>query len=1014
MKKLFTCFFLVFTFLVQAQAQTVTTTGKVTSAVSKAPLSGVSVLVKGTTNGTTTNAEGIYSINVPSTSGSTLVFSFVGHSALEVPVNGRTFIDVTLEEGTNALTDIVVVAYGTQKKTTVTGAVGEIKGTELTRRPVSSIGQALQGQLPGLTVLDRGGAPGDPGTFLRIRGLTTLGDNSPLTLVDGVEQRIWDVNPNDIETITVLKDASSTAIYGSRAANGVILVTTKRGREGAVAVAFNSTASIQRTINHPKAMDTKSYMELQAVAAANSNRTTIFTPQYIADYMTNMKTDPLRYPAAMPNWFDIIYSPAPQYDVNLAVSGGSKNSTTRASIRYQDQQGLLPSVVSGFKLYDLRVNNNFRIGSRINVNADASYRRTTTSLPWNEFNVYAYTLHGGSIWTVPKFPNGTYGLGTRGNNPLMYAEQAGSRRFTNNLINGNIKGEINIINGLKFSSQFGVKSAFNMLKGFANAYTVTDYFNPTTVLKTVGPNQLVEERGDDILYTITNLLTYETKINSNHAVNALLGYNQIGQKITSLGGTRQNFYNNNIQSLSAGTNDNTRTNYGGDVEFGLRSYFSRINYNYKEKYLLEANGRYDGSSNFSSKNRYAFFPSFSAGWRLSQEDFWEPLSNTISEFKVRASWGETGNQAIPAYEFNPSLTLRNYSFNGLAAQGYILNNFINQDLTWEKTTQTDVAVDMQLFNNKLSVTAEYYNKRTDGILLVLGIPATIGQNPSYQNAGVVENKGWEFQARYNGIAGQLRYFVSGNFTINKNKVLDLAGTGPYLTHSGLANGNPIFIRKEGLPIDAHWGYLTDGLFQTHDELANYPKVAANTSLGDVKYVDLNGDGKITPDDMTYLGNVFPEQTFGLNTGLRFKNLELNLLFQGAAKVKTRLSGAIIEQGAFEGFVHENFTNNYWTPENTTSKNPRPLLGTLQNYYASDRNLINGAYVRLKTVQLVYSLPQGMVQRLRIKGLSFSLAATNLLTISGLNKWQLDPEIYSGRLGEHPQTSLTTFGVNVQF
>lgn len=580
-------FMLVFACCFKTVAQNATISGKVSSSASKEPLSGVSVTVKGSTLGTTTDAEGAFTINIAQ-SDPVLIISLVGFATKEVDAKGLTSVDVLLETAENVLSDVVVVAYGTQKKTSLTSAVSDIKGKELTRRPVSSLGQALQGQIPGLTVLDRGGAPGDPNaTFLRVRGMTTLGDNSPLTLVDGVEQRIWDINPNDIETVSVLKDAASTAIYGSRAANGVIIITTKRGQQGAVSVNFNSTVSIQRTINHPKPMDTRSYMELKAVAAANSNRTTIYTPEYIDAYMEGMKTDPLKYPVAIPDWYDAVFSPAPQYDANLSVSGGSKNSTTRFSLRYQDQQGIMAT--SGFKLYDLRINNTLRIGSKITVDADASYRRTNTILPWSVAGfvhpVYDNLLHGGGIFTVPKYPDGNYGLGTRGNNAVMYGEQGGSHVSNNNLVNGNIKGDWSILKGLKLSSQFGVKSAFNAFKGFQNAYTITDYFNPATVLKTVGPNRLIEERGDDILYTINNLLTYDAEIADGHNINSLLGYSQIGQKITSLGAGRQNFFNNDIQSINAGANDDTRSNYGRDVEFGLRSYFSRIDYNYKEKYL---------------------------------------------------------------------------------------------------------------------------------------------------------------------------------------------------------------------------------------------------------------------------------------------------------------------------------------------------------------------------------------------------------------------------------------------
>ncbi|HSU50708.1 MAG TPA: SusC/RagA family TonB-linked outer membrane protein, partial [Segetibacter sp.] len=407
----------------------------------------------------------------------------------------------------------------------------------------------------------------------------------------------------------------------------------------------------------------------------------------------------------------------------------------------------------------------------------------------------------------------------------------------------------------------------------------------------------------------------------------------------------------------------------------------------------------------------SFFPSFSAGWRLSEENFWDGLKGTVNEFKLRGSWGKTGNQTIPLYSYFESLSASSYTFGGAPVTGYRPNTLANTDITWETTTQTDFGVDASLFRN-FSLSFDYYNKKTDGILLDLPIPGTIGLNAPPQNAGVVENKGVEITAGYRKVTGKkFRYDINGNLAINNNKVISLAGTGPYISGSDI---DPRYAVKEGLPINVHWGYVTDGLFQTQSEIDKYPTYTPNTKPGDVKYVDRNNDGKINADDMTMIGTSFPKYTFGLNSSFGYGNFEVSLLFQGAAAVDTRLAGALAEMGNYEGFTHTIYTNNYWTPQHTDARFPRPIKLDLRNRATSDLLLIDGSYVRLKNLQVAYTLPTRIIQKLSMNRASVYVSATNLLTFSKLNEWNLDPEVESGRGVYYPQTSLLTFGVNVQF
>ncbi|WP_051664120.1 TonB-dependent receptor [Dyadobacter crusticola] len=980
--------------------------GKVTTA-SGSGIPGVNVVLKGTNIGTPTDVEGRYSLDLPDGNG-TLVFSYIGYISQEIAVQSQSVLNVVLQENKQVLDEVVVVGYGTQRKGSMTGAVGTIKKENLLRRPVSNIQQALQGQLPGLTIVDNGGAPGKSNTTVRVRGVTTLSDNNPLIIVDGIEQRLADINPNDIESVSVLKDASSAAIYGSRAANGVILVTTVQGKSGKLAVNYHGYYALQRANNKPEHMALEPFMRMLNVGAVNAGVAPKYTEEYIQEYVN--ATDRLKYP--LPNtWFNTLYSVAPQQNHSISVSGGNEGVRSRLSLRHQNQDAIVPN--SGSKINEIRLNTDFKLSSKITLNTDINYRYTSFTSLVNDNNryenIYNRMFHS-SQWAVPKYPDGTYGLSAQGHNPLMYAEIAGVSKTNDDYIIGNFKGNWAITNDLMFSTQFAARFNNTMTKAFANKYEVRDYYNKDIVKKNVLINSLNEDRIFSREITINNLLTYSKEIGA-HAFNVLVGYSQISNNGNNVNAFRQNFYNNNIQSISQGANDNTKNNGGADYQWGLRSFFGRVNYAYQDKYLLEVNSRYDGSSRFMQNRRYGYFPSMSVGWRVSNEQFWEKLSTYVNDFKLRGSWGKNGNQAVALYSYFPTLSLVNYTFDGVPASGYAQLNLADPDLTWETTTQTNLGLDAQLLSNKVSLTIDYYRKRTNKILLVLPVPGTLGLNPSARNAGVVDNNGWEFALGAQNKWNQFALDVNANLNINNNKVVSLAGTGPYISSD---ETDPIFIIGEGYPINSHWGYETDGLFQTQDEISKYPTLVAGTKPGDVKYVDLNGDGIINPSDRKYLGNSFPKYTFGMSLNMSYKQFSLDILLQGAAQVKTRLAGALAEMGNNEGFTHAIFTNNYWTPEHRDARFPRPLKSDLRNLSSSDRMMIDGSYLRMKNIQLVYQLPGKLTEKAFIQRMNVYVSGTNLLTFSKLNEWNLDPETISGRGAVYPQTSLYTLGVNLSF
>ncbi|MFT3933588.1 MAG: TonB-dependent receptor [Chitinophagaceae bacterium] len=1018
---LLTAFFLLFfqtgLFAQQPAANALhTLEGTITDVKTKEPLDGATVRIKGSKIVVSTNAKGHFTIKTNIPLPVTLQVSHVGYGNVDIEASQST-VQVQLTTSDQSLSDVVVVAYGTQKKITLTNAVSQVNAAQITKRPVSNIQQSLQGLMPGVTVQDLGGAPGNSNAQIRVRGITTFNTNSSstsgfdlskndaLVIVDGSEQRLSDLNPNDIETITVLKDAASTAIYGSRATNGVVLVTTKTARKGPAQVNYDGYYALQNAINKPVQMGLQDYMKEQQVAYLNAGLVlpTKFTDSSIAVWVNS--TDRYKYP--LPNtWFQTLLRTAPQQSHSVAVSGGSENIRSRLSVRYQDQDGIIKNY--GNTIAEIRLNTDYSASKSLSFNGNIDYRYNYTFAPTvDPIN----NFYHGSMWAVPKYPNGTYGLSTQGNNPLMFTEIGGQTKTRNDYFTGSFQGNWEIIKGLSLSSFFSGRAYFTQGKAYTNAYTNKDSI--TGIVKTVANNSLTETRNNLREYTWNNLLTYQQAF-GNHHVKLLAGYSQIDNVQTFLTAYRERFYNNDIQSIGQGTNDATKSNSGNDAEYALRSYFGRINYDYAGKYLLEVNGRRDGSSKFTGSKQYGFFPSFSAGWVLSQEKFWSLLKPSIQDFKLRGSYGKTGNQSVDLYSYYASLSLAGYDFGGQAVNGYRQTTLANTDLGWESTTQLDLGLDLTTLDRRLSFTADYYRKVTNDILLNLNIPATVGLVAPYQNAGSVENKGWEFSANYNSkpSANGFRYSLGANLTINTNKVLDLKGTGPYITGSDI---DPRYIIAKGLPVNTLWGYKTAGLFQTQDEITAYKATyAANTKPGDVKYVDLNKDGKIDANDMTVIGNSFPKYTFGFNSNFSYSGFELSLLVQGAAKVDARISGALAEMGNQEGFTDEIYAGNYWTPTNTNARFPRPVKYDLRNVATSDRLVFNGNYVRLKNVQLAYNIPTSVFGNLHIQRLRVYAAATNLITISKLNEWHLDPETPSGRATYYPQTALYTFGVNLQF
>ena len=969
------------------------------------PVQGVTVTVKGKTAVVKTDALGAYSISAQQ--GDVLEFTFVGMKYQEVLIENQDSLTVTMEEDAVGIDEVVVIGYGVQKKVSITNAVSSIGSDEISARNSTNVTQALQGRLPGLTIVDRGGAPGSENLTTRIRGVTSLNDNNPLVLIDGVPGSLSRVNPADIESVSVLKDAASTAIYGSRASAGVILVTTKAPSDGKLAISYDGYFGLARSNNTPRHMDAVTYMRQQNAAYQNTYGSTFYSDEDIQNWPQNHANDPESYPE--PNvWWGSMFRTAPQQSHTFTLSGGDREKiTNRISFRYLDEDGILPNY--GFTISEVRAKNDIKLSNRLTLSSNINVRLTDRNAPYNEWESYN-RMWQNSQWGVPYYSDGSYGLSVDSYSPLINLNEMGTSNIKGTYMVGIFKATYRLLDGLNVSGQYSTQHNVEDRKSFNNKYDFTDKLHSERrTFNTI--NRMSENRYKSKEDMLDLQLTYNNTFDK-HTLSGILGYSEI-HFIDNWGeGYRQNFYNNQLQALSLGADDATQSATGGNSEWGLRSYFARVNYDYDSRYLFEANARYDGASRFADGYRYGFFPSFSMGWRMSSENFWEPLKSVVNEFKLRGSWGEVGSQQVGLYSFMPTYNQTSYVFNETLAPGYRQMNLANQNISWETTAQLNFGLDAYLFDNLLNFSFDYYKKTTRDILLLVPIPSVVGLAPTNQNAGSVENRGVEFLVQAHKGFGDFGVDLGFNVNYNRNRVLDLAGTGPHI--SAFGNSDYRTITVEGQPINSYYGFTTDGFFRDQADVDNYAKWDGSVGPGDIKYVDQNSDGQLSPDDFVIFGKEMPDWTFSSNMAVSWKKLRLDLFWQGISGSEKIMTGAIMEHGIWGGFTHEIYSD-YWTPENTDARYPRPTKYTMKNAQISDFWMVNGNYLRLKNVRLSYEIPVKWTERINVGGINVYASATNLLTFSELNKYDIDPEMEGrGQESSFPQTSVTTFGININF
>jgi TonB-linked SusC/RagA family outer membrane protein len=971
------------------------------------PMPSVSVNLAGTTQGTITDINGFYKINAPENA--ILVFSFLGYEKKTMKVTGQWDGNVimAIDKKVKGLDEVVVVAYGTQRKANLTGSVAAIGAKELQDRPVTNLNDALQGTMAGVTVTTTGGQPGSSGN-INIRGIGTPNNSAPMVVIDGIIGNLSDVNPNDVQSVSVLKDAASAAIYGSRAANGVILVTTKRGKSGKMQVNYNAYAGKQKPTNLPDFLPSWQAATMYNQALANEGQ----APYWTANDITLFKnqTDPDTHPNT--DWQGFLYKGSGfQQNHAVNISGGDDKTQYAFSLGYFQQDGIIQK--SNYKRYSTRMNINSAITKNFSVNANLAFLYAPTQAPdglgGGDIGGIIGTTAAMSSTVVNQYKNGVYNYLSFGN-PISWLNSPGYNNNQNSLFTGNAGVDWEPIKGLHFKPSFSYRYNTNPAQEFKPADTYYDPKNPTVALTTISQSAIANANSTNNYYNLQALLEYDRHF-GKHSIDVLAGSSQELTTYRYLYAYRQNFLNSSLSEINAAPSLGQQ-NGGTSSQLALLSYFGRARYAYDDKYLFEANLRDDGSSRFTNGQRWGLFPSFSAGWNISKEPFFGSLSNAIPMLKLRASWGKLGNQtlgdpgglSIPfAY---PAISVissgQNYSFNQSLAPGIALNNGANTSIIWEKTTTKDVGIDMELLNSNLSFTADYFVKNTNDVLLRLPASNVYGFTTPFQNAGAVRNSGWELAAAYRNKIGNVSYNIAINASFITNKITDLAGTGSI--SSGMVVGYPL---------------------QAQQQVNDHAKQSGGViGPGDLMYKDISGpngkpDGVIDGNDRVYLGSPFPKTTFGFTLGAGWKGFNVSGFFQGALGVKNYVQG--FELGSLQQANIGNPTTallDAWTPTNTSATFPRLWSTYTQNNpqsFISSFWVRNASYLRLKNLLVSYTLPHNTLAKLGVKGVKIYYSGQNILTFTSFYKW-VDPETNTGNnaYGSYPQLKTNTLGIEVTF
>lgn len=995
------------------------------------PVIGAGVVIEGSTNGTITDVDGRWELVVPSTT-TKIVISSLGYKEQVVAAGSASARTVTLHEDSQMLQETVVVGYGVQKKVNLTGAVAMVNSEEMNARPISSVASGLQGLLPGVTVVNSSSQPGQANTTIRVRGVGTIGNSNPLILIDGIEGDISSINPEDIESVSVLKDAASSAIYGARAANGVLLVTTKKlaaGKDAVTKINFSAYAGIQTPTRLPEMCDAIEFMTLDNEARKNVDTADAWLPEDFDKVRNN--TDPNYF--GNTDWIgQVIKKVAPQQNYSLSLNGTLGNSGYMLSYRYFDQSGLTVGNSTGETRHNLRFKINTKLIDRVTLSSNLGYTTTKVISP-----VSSLTSGGGAIYTamriapnVPvRYTDGTWAYGGGNTNPVAILRDGGRAKTDADELSIMEVVKVDILKGWDVSATYNVTS-YNGLKDILKK-TIT-FNNPEdgSTYSYQSPNSIknIDYRHNQQTFIL------QTNFDLNfgkHNVSGVVGMSQEWYTSRSFEASRTKLITEQDPTLNLGY-PQTMSNASSYSSWAIRSGFGRVSYNWNERYLLEGNLRYDLSSRFHKSNRSGLFPSVSAGWRISEENFMAATRTYLDNLKIRASWGMLGNQYVGSSNY-PYLSVLQAYTSGIsmiganATTGYVQSTLSNPNLSWEKIKMLDLGFDLAMFSNRLTFSFDWYNKDTDGILLKLNYPAQLGAKPSEQNAGKVNNKGWEMDVNWRSQAGEFMYGIGFNLSDVKNKIVDLGGNAPDLS------GNQI--RMVGYPIDAFYGYIADGLMTPEDfkinnpethtyNLPNIPVILGNRyQPGDIKYKDLSGpegvpDGRITPEyDRTVLGSSIPRYTYSVRGNLGWRGIDFSFVLQGVGKCSGYLEGsarhALQDMAAYPQKVHLERYNVVTNP-NPKASYPRLTYNTgfNQNTFSTFW-LEDASYLRVKNVQLGYTFPKKWMKKARIDNFRVYASADNLFTFSKFF-YAYDPETPVSKGGYYPLVKTVVIGVNLTF
>ncbi|WP_143889308.1 SusC/RagA family TonB-linked outer membrane protein, partial [Phocaeicola vulgatus] len=926
-------------------------------------------------------------------------------------------LNVILKEDSKTLSEVVVVGYGTQKKANLSGSVAMVDSKELENRPIQNVSSGLQGLMPGVAITGTNGAPGQDAGKIRVRGIGTLNEAGPYILVDGIETgTLSAVDPNDIESISVLKDAASAAIYGSKAANGVVLITTKRGKTGQTKISYSGYLSFQNATNMIERMGSYEYASLLNQALEAEGMSKRFNDTELQKFKDG--NDPL-YPDT--DWYDLAYKTGVQHRHNVNINGGSENVKYMASLGYLNQTGILPN--AGREQFNARTNLDMKINKRLSARMNLSFIK-------NDYSDASSAYYGGSSdqiirqlnliapWIVARYDDGTWGTISDGS-PIAWLDSGMKVNRDNYNFSGMAAVDYEIFDGLKLTLQ---GAYVNNLQNY-NYFQKYIKYNEN---KESDPSQLDERfyKWDRTNYDA--LLNYNKNF-GKHNIKGLLGWHTEKYNYKYQKAVRKKFPNNELTDMNAG-DASTQSNEGYTAELAMISWFARINYDFAGKYLLEANIRADASSRFAEGHRWGYFPSFSGAWRISEEAFMESAKDSwLSGLKIRASWGQLGNQDALSgsnNDYYPALNTYNldskYAFGGSLNSGYYQRKYRLETISWEKASTWGVGVDFTLFN-KLNGSLDYYNRKTTGIIMDVTVPKEFALDAYKDNVGSMRNSGIEINLSYNTKIGQVDFGIAGNFSYNKNEILDLGGGDPnkYLDATdGYSQRN-----KVGEAMNSYYIYRADGFFNSQEEADAYTAKYGNPfgktfKAGDLRYVDTNKDGKLTADDREYCGSSDPKIIYGFNINAGWKGIDLSLMFNGAAGVKRLFDGYEV-YGNFSGDAAHPATiwRDAWTPDNHDASMPRIFYDT--NSASSSRSvqsdfwLQDTSYLRLKNLQLGYTLPKGWLNSVGVENIRIYYSVENLLTFDKM-KINIDPESTSQRLSSYPLLRTHAFGVNVTF